>query len=90
MKKKTITIREDQDAYVEHANLNLSRFVQDHLDDRMGPTEAELEEAYRRTAERDKEVYDEWEGASREANQYLGDAPEIDADAEAEGRDEQQ
>jgi hypothetical protein len=56
----------------------------------MGPTEAELEEAYRRTAERDTEVSDEWEGSSREANQYLGDAPAIDADAEAEGREGEQ
>lgn len=45
------------------------------LDDHMGPTEAELEEAYRRTVDRDREVYDNWEGASREANQYLGDNP---------------
>lgn len=64
MKKRTITIREDQDAYVQRENLNLSRFVRDCLDERMGPTE--LEKAYRRTAERDRRVYEDCEGTSRE------------------------
>lgn len=39
-------------------------------------TEADLKEAYRRTADRDQQVAEEWAGASREANEYLGDAPE--------------
>ena len=47
------------------------------------PTDAELEAAYRRTADRDQRVYEQWEGASREANQQLGDAPEWDTEPEA-------
>lgn len=38
-------------------------------------TEDTLKEAYRRTADRDQEVAEDWSGASREANEYLGDAP---------------
>lgn len=83
MRKKTITIREEQDTWVSRSNLNLSRFVQDRLDERMGPGEEELEAAYRRTAERDARVNEKWDDASREANQYLGDPPEIeDSDAD--------
>jgi DNA-binding GntR family transcriptional regulator len=45
------------------------------------PTDEELEAAYRRTADRDQRVYEEWESASREATQHLGDAPEWDAES---------
>lgn len=82
MQKKTITIREDQDSWIQRSNLNLSRFVQDRLDENMGPTEEELEAAYRRTAERDAGVNEEWESASRETNRYLGESPEIESDAD--------
>jgi hypothetical protein len=85
MRKKTITIREEQDTWVSRSNLNLSRFVQDRLDEHMGPGEEELEAAYRRTAERDARVNGEWNDASREANRYLGESPEIeDSDADDE------
>jgi len=36
MKRKTITIREEQAEWIDEDNLNLSRFVQDKLDERFG------------------------------------------------------
>ncbi|WP_256566823.1 hypothetical protein [Natrinema gelatinilyticum] len=33
MKRKTITIREDQDGWIEEQHLNLSSFVQEKLDE---------------------------------------------------------
>jgi hypothetical protein len=61
-------------------NVNLSRFVQDRIAEAMGPSEEELAEAYRTGRERDMEVYEDWKGASVEANQYLGDAPSVTRD----------
>lgn len=34
--QKSITIREDQEEYIKDIHLNLSRFVQDKLDEHMG------------------------------------------------------
>jgi AbrB family looped-hinge helix DNA binding protein len=39
-------------------------------------TREDLAEGYRRRADRDRELAEEWQGTSREANEYLGDAPE--------------
>lgn len=39
-------------------------------------TRDELAEGYRARADRARKVTDEFEGVSREANAYLGDAPE--------------
>lgn len=77
MNRKNITIRSDQSEWIRERGLNLSRFVQERLDEEMGPSDAELEEAYRRNEERNRRVYEEWEGTSREANEYLGDAPAV-------------
>lgn len=35
MKPKQITIRDDQEEYIQKKSLNLSRFVQQKLDERM-------------------------------------------------------
>lgn len=35
MKTKSITIREDQDEWIKEVHLNLSRFVQDKIDEEM-------------------------------------------------------
>ena len=41
------------------------------------PTTCEdLAEGYRRRSERDREIADAFEGVSREADEYLGDAPD--------------
>ena len=80
VQRKNITIRDEQDAWVDRMNLNLSRFVQDQLDEHMGPTDDELAAAYRRTRERDGDVYNAWEGASREANTKLGASPNVTPD----------
>ena len=78
MDRKNITIREDQTEWVRRADVNLSRFVQDRLDEAMGPSDDELEAAYRENAEQARQAADNWEHVSSEANQYLGDAPAIE------------
>lgn len=80
VQRKNITIRDEQAAWVDRTNVNLSRFVQDRIAEAMGPSEEELAEAYRTGRERDMEVYENWEDASVEANQYLGDAPSVTRD----------
>lgn len=50
------------------------------LDEKLEPSEMELRRAYRENAEQAREVNREWQHISHEANQYLGDAPEIDAE----------
>lgn len=80
VQRKNITIQDEQDAWVSRQNINLSRFIQDRIAEAMGPSEEELAEAYRTGRERNMEVYEEWEGASVEANQYLGDAPSVTRD----------
>ena len=39
-------------------------------------TREELAEGYRRRANRDRNLADEMDGTSREANEYLGDSPD--------------
>lgn len=39
-------------------------------------TRNDLAEGYRRRFDRDREVAEEFEGVSREADEYLGDAPD--------------
>ena len=80
MQRKNITIREEQDSWIERANVNLSRFVQDRIDEAMGPTDEEIAADYRRNRERDREMYEAWEGTSREANASLGDTPSVTPD----------
>lgn len=39
-------------------------------------TRDDLAEGYRQRADRNRELAEEWEGTSQEANEYLGDAPD--------------
>ena len=80
MDRKNITIREDQTEWIEEQGLNLSQFVQDRLDEERGPSEEELEAAYAENADRAREISSEWQYASDEANERLGEPAEIDRD----------
>lgn len=83
MDRKNITIREDQSAWVREHDVNLSRLVQERIDEEMGPTDDDLAAAYRDNAENAREMNDEWSGVSAEANQHLGENPiERDQDHE--------
>jgi len=75
MKRKNITIREDQAEWIERAEINLSQLVQDAIDEEMGPSESELASAYAENAEEASRVAEEWAEASSEANEYLGSNP---------------
>lgn len=81
MDRKNITIREDQSEWVHERGVNLSQFVQEQLDEAMGPSDDELAQAYRENTEQAREMNEEWSNVSLEANQYLGEDP-------YEGRDE--
>ena len=52
------------------------------LDEKLKPSDDELRCAYQENAEHAREVNGEWQHISREANQYFGDAPEIDREDE--------
>jgi post-segregation antitoxin (ccd killing protein) len=75
MERKNITIREDQSEWVERENINLSRLVQETIDEEMGPSDEALAEAYRDNADHAAETNKQWEDVSREATDHLGDAP---------------
>lgn len=76
MERKNVTIREDQSEWVDETGVNLSRLVQEAIDDRMEPTETELAAAYRENAAHAAETNSEWRGVSTEATEQLGDHPE--------------
>lgn len=89
MDRKNITIREDQTEWVHDRGVNLSQFVQDQLDEVMGPSDDELADAYRSNAKQARELNDEWANVSSEANHHLGDAPDVDTEDHSEsGSDE--
>ncbi|MCL7417445.1 MAG: hypothetical protein M8354_06360 [Halalkalicoccus sp.] len=73
MDRKNITIREDQSEWIAARGVNLSRFVQERLDEEMGPSDDELAEAYRENAENARQMNEEWSNVSTEANQHLGE-----------------
>ena len=75
MERKNITIRKDQSEWVDEAGVNLSRFVQEAIDERMEPTETELAEAYKDNANQAAETNTMWSDVSTEANEQLGDHP---------------
>ncbi len=75
MKRKNVTIREDQSEWVDETGVNLSQLVQEAIDERMEPTERELAEAYEENATLAAETNTEWSGVSAEANEQLGDHP---------------
>ena len=76
MDRKNITIREDQSAWIEQEDVNLSQFVQEAIDEQMSPTEEELAQAYRENAEHAAETTEQWSNVSTEANQHLGSHPD--------------
>lgn len=78
MERKNITIREDQSEWVHARDMNLSRFVQEQLDEAMGPSDDELAQAYQENAENAREMNDEWNHVSREAHEHLDDSSEQD------------
>jgi post-segregation antitoxin (ccd killing protein) len=75
MERKNITIREDQSEWIEQENINLSRLVQETIDEEMGPSEEDLAEAYRDNADHAAETNEQWGEVSREATDHLGDDP---------------
>ena len=75
MKRKNVTIREDQEEWVDKQDVNLSQLVQDAIDEEMGPTEGELAAAYQANADHAAETNEEWSAVSTEANQHLGESP---------------
>lgn len=78
MKRKNITIREDQAEWVEQADINLSQLVQDTIDEEMGPSEEELATAYAENADEAARIAEEWSETSREANEHLGPNPDVE------------
>lgn len=75
MKRKNITIREDQSDWIKQEDVNLSQLVQEVIDEEMGPTDDELAQAYQENAAHAAETNERWSNVSTEANQYLGDSP---------------
>ena len=75
MERKNITIRKDQSEWVAEAEVNLSRLVQQAIDERMEPTETELAEAYKENSGHAAETHTRWSEVSTEANEHLGDHP---------------
>lgn len=75
MKRKNITIREDQAEWVKRSDINLSQLVQDAIDEEMGLSESELASAYAENAEEASRVAEGWTETSSEANEYLGSNP---------------
>jgi hypothetical protein len=80
MDRKNITIRDDQSEWVAERGFNLSQFVQEQLDEEIGPSDDELAQAYRENAENARQMNKEWEHVSTEANRHLGENP-IDEDS---------
>jgi hypothetical protein len=75
MERKIVTIREDQSEWIEKEGIDLSRLVRETIDEKMRPTDEELAEAYRANVDQASETTDEWASVSREATDYLGEAP---------------
>ena len=75
MKRKNITIREDQSEWIENQGINLSQLVQETIDEEMNPGEEELAAAYQENSSHAADVNDEWSSVSREATEHLGDPP---------------
>jgi post-segregation antitoxin (ccd killing protein) len=74
VKRKNITIREDQSEWIKDEDVNLSQLVQEVIDEEMGPSEDELAQAYQENATHAAETNELWSNVSTEANQHLGDA----------------
>ena len=75
MERKNITIREDQAAWIDVTDRNLSQLVQAAIDDEMGPSDDELAAAYQANAADAAETAEQWATASQEATDHLGEPP---------------
>jgi regulator of protease activity HflC (stomatin/prohibitin superfamily) len=75
MERKNVTIREDQQEWVDGQDINLSQLVQDAIDEEMSPTNDELAAAYQANADHAAETNAEWSAVSMEANQHLDEPP---------------
>lgn len=76
MERKNITIREDQAEWIAESSVNLSKLVQDAIDEQLGPTEEDLAAAYQDNASHASETNETWQAASSEATQQLGSTPD--------------
>jgi cytochrome c551/c552 len=61
---------------VSQIDLNLSQFVQEKLDEEMGPSSEDLAQAYRENADHAAETNEQWKHASTEADEHLGPHPD--------------
>ncbi len=75
MERKNITIRPAHSDWIQENDVNLSQFVQERIDDEMGPSDEEIAQAYRDNAENAHEMNERWSNVSKEANQHLGENP---------------
>ena len=75
VERKNVTIRKDQSKWIDEAGINLSRLVQEAIDERMEPTETEIARAYKENTTHAAETDAEWSGVSTEADEQLGDRP---------------
>jgi len=75
MERKNITIRKDQAKWLAETDRNLSKLVQETIDDEMRPTDDELARAYQENADNAAETAEQWKTASREATDHLGEPP---------------
>lgn len=70
--------------YADDRNIDMSNawgeLVEAGLKFKQEEEEKELEESYRVFEQMNREVHEQWEGVSREANDFLGPAPAIETD----------
>jgi hypothetical protein len=70
--------------YADEQNIDMAHawgeLVTAGLESKHVDAEKELEESYRAFEQMNCEVYDQWEGVSREANDFLGPAPAIETE----------
>ena len=76
MNKEIISIREEQSEWLQDRDIDLSQFVREAIDEKMGPTDEELAEAYQDNVDHAAEVNEVWSDVSLEANERLGELPE--------------
>jgi hypothetical protein len=80
----TDQIRHRVKEYADEQNIGMSNawgeLVEAGLESKDENTEKELEDSYRAFEQMNREVYEQWEGVSREANDLLGPAPAIETE----------
>jgi hypothetical protein len=70
--------------YADDQNIDMAHawgeLVAAGLESKHSDAEKELEESYRAFEQMNCEIHEEWEGVSREANDFLGPAPAIETE----------